>query len=249
MAALRERIDEGPLAGTSRWTLEIVAATRVTPSMVQLRLANPELDELGHQPGQDLMVAVPVDGDATLHRRYTIRRLDPAARILDLEVVAHGDGPGARWASSARPGDLVTAIGPRGKITLADTASWHLFFGDESAIPATLAMLEALPAGTRGTAFLEVGDPGDQQPCHGPGDLTVSWLPRADDVGTALADAARTTELPPGLGHAYLAGEFGAVQAIRAVLLERGLALEQLAVKPYWRRGRENLVVGEPPRD
>jgi NADPH-dependent ferric siderophore reductase len=249
MTELRERIVDGPLAGTSRWTLEVVAAERVTPSMVQLRLANPELDDLGYLPGQDLMVAVPADGDATVYRRYTIRRLDAAACILDLEIVAHGDGPGARWASSAQPGDFVAAIGPRGKITLAQDASWHLFFGDESAIPVTLAMLEAVPVGSRGIAFLEVADPEDRQPCAAAADVSVSWLPRRDDAGGVLVDASRGAELPPGPGHAYLAGEFGALQGIRAVLLERGLTPEQLAVKPYWRQGRENLVVGEPPRD
>ena len=39
----------------------------------------------------------------------------------------------------------VDVVGARGKISLV-AAPWHLFAGDETYIPATFAMLEALPA-------------------------------------------------------------------------------------------------------
>ena len=60
-------------------------------------------------------------------------------------MVLHGDGPGERWVRSARPGDRIEGIGPRGKVFPSMSADWHLFMGDEAAMPAILAMTESLP--------------------------------------------------------------------------------------------------------
>lgn len=46
-------------------------------------------------------------------------------------------------------GDRVDGVGPRGKVFLDPDAHWHLFLGDESAAPASLNMLEALPESFR----------------------------------------------------------------------------------------------------
>jgi NADPH-dependent ferric siderophore reductase len=41
-------------------------------------------------------------GNRPVRRRFTIRQLDAAARLLTLDIVLHGDGPGERWVG--RPG-------------------------------------------------------------------------------------------------------------------------------------------------
>src|ERR1022692_1898225 len=107
----------GPLAGT----------VQLTPHMRRLMLTAPELADLTYRPGQDVMLLVAVDGNRPVRRRYTIRALDPASRMLTLDIVLHGDGPGERWVRAARPGDRIEGIGPRGKITTAAGADWHLF--------------------------------------------------------------------------------------------------------------------------
>lgn len=243
------------LPGVAAWDLTVVAADRVTPSMQRILLTADDLAELVHEPGQDVMVAVPDGPEQHFRRRYTIRRLDPAGPSLELQVVVHGegDGPGARWAAGARPGDRVEAIGPRGKITLAPDADWHLFCGDESALPATFAMVEALGAGSTALVALEVPDADDEQPLAAPAGSSVDlrWLHRGDRQPgdpAALVEAVTALELPPGTGHAYLAGELRTVAALRQALTARGLAAEQLSPKPYWRRGVANAAHGEPPR-
>src|SRR5947199_365241 len=55
--------------------------------------------------------------------------------------------------------------------------------------------------------------------------------------------------LPPGRGHAYLAGEATVVLRLRETLAARGLAQEQISPKAYWGRGRANASHGEPARD
>ena len=42
-------------------------------------------------------------------------------------------------------------------------ADWHLFVGDESALPATFAMTEALPPGRPATLVLEIPEESDEQ--------------------------------------------------------------------------------------
>src|SRR5882724_8177818 len=112
----------GPLASTTRLDFEVVDSARLTPHLQRLRLTAPQLDGFGYLPGQDVMLLVAVEGNRPVRRRYTIRRLDAAARLLTLDVVLHGDGPGERWVRSARSGDRIEGIGPRGKITTSPAA-------------------------------------------------------------------------------------------------------------------------------
>jgi NADPH-dependent ferric siderophore reductase len=243
----------GALAGTRRMRLEVVSSELVTPHMQRLVLTGPELAGFGYQPGQDLMFMVAVDGNRPLRRRYTIRALDQASQQVTLDIVRHGDGPGELWVRTARPGDQIEAIGPRGKIFLAAGADWHLFAADESGLAAVAAMTAALPPGQRAIVLLEVPEPADQQDLASPAELGVSWLPRGAGVPAgdpaALAAALGGVQLPPGTGHCYLFGEAKVVLRLREVLADRGLAGGQVSAKAYWGRGRANAQHGEPARD
>ena len=72
----------GPLASTTRLDFEVVDSARLTPHMQRLRLTAPQLDGFGYLPGQDVMLLVAAEGNRPVRRRYTIRRLDAAARLL-----------------------------------------------------------------------------------------------------------------------------------------------------------------------
>jgi len=249
------------LPGAAAWDLVVVESARLTPSMHRLLVSGDRLEQLHYLPGQDLMVEVPDSDGGHYRRRYTIRSAGAGprsdeARLIELQVVVHGDGdgPGARWAAGAGPGDRFTAIGPRGKVTVNPDVDWHLFAGDESALPATFAMVESLPAGSVATVILEVAGPEDEQPVPVPEgcSLTLRWLHRQGrPPGTAdlLAPAVAAAGLPSGSGQAYLAGELGEVAAMRQRLEQRNMAPEQISSKPYWRRGVANAPHGEPPSD
>jgi NADPH-dependent ferric siderophore reductase len=242
----------GPLASTTRLDFQVVESARLTPHMQRLTLTAPQLDRFGHLPGQDVMLLVAAEGNRPVRRRYTIRRLDAAARLLTLDIVLHGDGPGERWVRSARPGDRIEGIGPRGKITMSATADWHLFIGDESALPVTFAMTEALPANSSATLVLEVPEESDEQDLPAAASTRISWLHRLGGPAgdpSALA-AGRELDLRRlGRGHAYLFGEATVVSRLREILAERGLAQDQVSPKAYWGRGRANASHGEPARD
>ena len=240
----------GPLAATTRMQLGVVDSSPLSPGMQRLVLTAPELAGLQYQPGQDMMLMVAVDGDRPVRRRYTIRALDRERRLLTIDVVRHADGPGERWVAAARPGDKIEGIGPRGKIFLNPDADWHLFIGDDSALPAYLTMAGAVPAGARALVILEVPGPDAEQ--DAPAGAEVAWLHRdgrpAGDPAV-LVEAAGTVALPPGRGHAYLAGEATVVLRLREALAARGLAAEQISPKAYWGRGRANASHGEPAKD
>lgn len=238
------------LPGVEGFSLTLAEASMITPATRRLRFTGDGLSGLTVRPGQDLMVEVPAEGRRHFRRRYTIRRLDPAGSAVDLDIVLHGDGPGARWAAAIEPGDRVESIGPRGKIFLAEGVDWHLFCADEASLPATLAMIEALPDATV-IALVEVDGPEDHlEPDGGPTGLVLHWLHRAEPAGIdpVMARAASTVELPPGRGHAYVFGELHRVAQARQALIDRGMDAARMDHKAYWRLGVANAAHGEPDR-
>ena len=241
----------GSLAGTRKLRFGVVESEQMSSSMQRITLSAPELDGFSYSPGQDVMLLVAADGTRPIRRRYTIRALDPAALTLTLNIVLHGQGPGERWLRSARPGDTIEGIGPRGKITTSPTADWHLFMGDESAMPAILTMTESLPADADATLIIEVPDPEDEQELNAVARSRISWLHRlggkAGDPALLAAEAAEV-ELPRGAGHVYLFGEAAVVLRLREILASRGVPADQVSPKAYWGRGRANAGHGEPAK-
>jgi NADPH-dependent ferric siderophore reductase len=242
----------GSLADTRRLAFEVAASRQLSPHIQRLELTAPELDSFSYQPGQDVMLLVAADGTRPVRRRYTIRHLDRARRLLSLDIVLHGDGPGERWVRSAQAGDRVEGIGPRGKVFPSPEADWHLFVGDEAAMPAILAMTESLPGDSEATLVIEIPEAADEQEFAAAARIRLSWLHRLGrPAGEAqeLAAEAADVELPPGSGHAYLLGEAKVVLRLREILAGRGLAQDQMSPKAYWGRGRGNAGHGEPARD
>jgi NADPH-dependent ferric siderophore reductase len=232
--------------------LEVIDTVDLTPTMRRISLTAAGLATFSYAPGQDLMLSVPA-GAASFRRRYTIRWFDPSVPSLALDFVLHGDGPAATWASSVKPGSHIEGIGPRGKVIVDPEADWHLFAGDDSALPASLAMAESLPDPAQALVVLEVDGVEDQQSARTADGraVPVQWVHRAGGdpaSATRLVAALQGPALPDGRGHAYLAGELGVVNAMRQALLEQGLEPGQISAKPYWRAGRANAAHGEPER-
>ncbi|MFD5463428.1 siderophore-interacting protein [Kitasatospora sp. NPDC127059] len=189
-------------------------------------------------------LAIP-EAERPVLRSFTLRRRHPGTRRIEVDFVLHGDtGPAAAWALRAAPGDRLGLVGPSAlyappvPLTEAATAAdWVLLAGDETALPAIATLLEALPAGVRAYAWIEVADRAERQELPTRADLAVEWLYRDGAApGAPLTRAFRDAALPGGRPFAWLAGEAGAVRAVRRCLVEeRGVPKESIDFTGYWR--------------
>ncbi|MFE6051536.1 siderophore-interacting protein [Kitasatospora sp. NPDC056446] len=189
-------------------------------------------------------LAIP-EAERPVLRSFTLRRRRPGTRLVEIDFVLHGDtGPAAAWALRAAPGDRLGMVGPSALYAppvpfaeAAAAADWVLLAGDESALPALATLVGALPDGVRALAFVEVADEAERQPLDGPAGLDVHLLHRDGAApGTVLTGAVRAAELPTGVPFAWLAGEAGAVRALRRHLVEeRGVPKPSVDFTGYWR--------------
>ncbi len=240
--------------------MRVVSSHQVTPSMRRVRLAGADLARFasgglhvrllfppkGRTPvwphaGPAALPVWPEGEDELVSRVYTIRRIDPAAGHVDIDVVLHDPpGTGCRWSREAEAGDPVGMLGPGGgDLGKGDV---HLLMGDETALPAIGRLLEEMPADARGHALIEVAGPEEQQPLRHPAGVALRWLHRNGapaGTTTLLKDAAREVVLPEGLTPFVWAGcEFEAFKAIRRFCRkDLGLRKNQHLVVAYWRRG------------
>jgi NADPH-dependent ferric siderophore reductase len=173
-------------------------------------------------------------------RRYTVRSWDPIRQLLTLDFVVHGsDGVGGPWAAAAKPGDVLVFEGPGSGYRPDPTADWHLLVGDESALPAIAAALEAVRPGSLVVVRLVCDGAEHEVPLSSPGELDLQWLHRTGgpDDADLLPAAIRALDFPQGRVHAFVHGEADEIRAIRRhLLLERGLTRQAMSCSPYWRR-------------
>ncbi|AJT68900.3 hypothetical protein T261_7302 [Streptomyces lydicus] len=185
-------------------------------------------------------------------RSYTVRSYDAERHRIAVDFVLHGAaatpedgataGPATRWAANAQVGDTLARYGPSAVYARPlplDSADRLLLAGDETALPAIGSLVEALPAGARAVAYIEVADAAEEQSFVTRADLTVHWVHRNGTPpghSDALLSAVRDAAFPAGPAFAWLAGEAGAVRALRRHLVEeRGLAKTAIDFTGYWR--------------
>jgi NADPH-dependent ferric siderophore reductase len=240
---------------------EVTRVEQLTPHMVRIVVGGPGLAGLdaGAYTDHYVKILFPRPGVAypepfdlaviretlpreqqPLVRTYTVRRWRPDVPELWLDFVVHGDeGIAGPWAARAKPGDPVRFLGPGGGYLPSPQAGWHLLAGDESALPAIAAALEAMAPGATVKAFVEVADADEEQKLQTPADAEITWLHRdGRPVGEALVQALRGLSFPPGQVHAFVHGEATFVKDLRALLrVEHGLPMSQLSISGYWRRG------------
>ena len=184
-------------------------------------------------------------------RTMTVRRADPAAREIAIDVAVHGEhGAAGLWAAAAEPGQPVYLMGPAGAYAPDPAADWHLLAGDETALPAISVALEALPASAIGQVFIETAEPEDETPLTAPEGVQINWIyrgGRADLVGedragdhAPLIEAVKSAPWLPGQVHVFVHGEAQAVMHnLRPYIRkEREVDAKWASISGYWRRGR-----------
>ena len=174
------------MAGRPVHTLEVVRTEQLTPHLIRVVLGGSGFDtftpndytdayvkivfvsdgiDVGALPQPltlDSFKTLPVEQQPPI-RTYTVRSVDPKRREISIDFVVHGDhGVAGPWAAAAQPGQPAYLMGPSGAYAPDPAADWHLLAGDEAAVPAISAALEALPDNAIGKVFIEVGGPDDE---------------------------------------------------------------------------------------
>lgn len=273
------------MAGRPLHTFTVISTEQITPHMVRVTLGGSGFDTFTPSEFTDSYVKLvifpsdvdfdalpkPLTNDAISElpaaqqptvRTYTVRKVDAERREIAVDFVVHGDhGVAGPWAAAAQPGQTVHLMGPGGAYAPDPAADWHLFAGDEAALPAISAALEALPADAVGLAFIEVSGPGDEIEVTAPEGVTVHWVfrgGRADLVGderagdhAPLVEAVKTAQWLPGQAQVFIHGEAQAVMHnLRPyVRKERGVDAKWASISGYWRRGRTEETFREWKRE
>ena len=182
------------------------------------------------KPGIDLLI----DTGAG-ERHYSVSMFDPVSSVARLTVVMHGGGPGAIWAKHITIGSEVRfTISTPQSISLDPMARWHIFFGDETSVGSSLALMDTAKGQTE--ACFEVIDPSDRWPDIG--DQTVKWLfrgatrPGKSDV---ISEELAGKIIPEG-SMVYVTGEAWLCAVVSSHFHRvRGFPQESIRVVPYWK--------------
>ncbi len=235
--------------------LTVSKAWRLTPNMIRVVFAGPELDDFpqGREGGNcKLLLPEPnearesfeerlAEGASLTKRTYTVRSFNADTGELAIDFVAHGDGgPASRWASHAKPGDFLGFAGPSGPKVTHFEADFYLVAADPSAIPVAAAVLEAMPKEAKGVAIFEITSQEDKQSFDAPDGIDIQWLIQPDPhvVSTAQEDFIRMLDWPEGRVQTCIAGESSVIRSLRSFLHnEKQLPREDIYISGYWKIG------------
>ncbi len=272
-----EIVWQGDLAGETRLLpfrkMTVESVIELTPSMRRVRLRGEDLERYGafgamhlrvlfptaENPapvwpvaGPNGLASWPLEERKPVARVYTVRRLDAKAGWMDIDFVVHGrhgevDGVGSPWALRAKPGDGVGILGPLGRPVRE--ADWYLLGCDETGLPAVGRILENLPAQTRGLAFIEVANAGEEQELKHPPGVEVRWIHRsgaAAGTHSALFENVAAVEWPStGSSFGWFAAEAEQARRLRELWRDnRGLGRDRTLVVGYWKLGAAGPMSG-----
>ena len=152
-------------------------------------------------------------------------------------------GPASSWAESARPGDELVVVGPRGSRRAPQDLDALLLICDETSLPSASRWVREIRAGIPVDLIASVAGPGewvaDYVGAASGGELRVHVV-APDPTGAAVLGALRALE-PIGDGvFVWAAGEASSLVPVRRHARRTlGLSPAQAQFSGYWRRGVE----------
>jgi NADPH-dependent ferric siderophore reductase len=235
--------------------LSVKTASYLTPNMIRITFAGPELDgfPIGCEGGNCKLMLPNAgeskesftqrlnSGERPVRRTYTFRHYRDDVQELDIDFVAHGDnGPASSWAMKAKPGSFIGFAGPSGPKVTHFEADWYLVAADPSAIPVAAATLEAMPRDAKGIALFEVTSLKDKQAIDAPSGIEIHWIEHSKPHKNSTEQEAfiRSLEWPDGRVQICVAGESHVIRSLRGFLQnEKQVAKKDLYISGYWKIG------------
>lgn len=228
-----------------RRLLTVDSVTRLTPRMLRIAFASPELADFSSRAPDDhikLFLPDPANPGQQVMRDYTPRAFDAARKILTIDFAVHEAGPATAWALAAKPGDKLAIGGPKGSAIVADDFDYYLLIGDKSALPAIGRRVEGLRSGVPVATIVVVDGPEEAQRFETEAAWAPIWVFRqgehADDA-TLLRRALMHWRAPRGDGYVWIAAEARVARSLRDIMLEeRAHPKAWLKASGYWLRGQ-----------
>lgn len=217
----------------------VTCVTHLSEHFERIDFASESLQKSHFAAGNKVQIAF--DGGP---RTYTPFAFDAATGALSVLVYLHGDGPSARWATSAQVGDRAFAFGPRGSLALTPGSGPLAVFGDETSFGLARALCEAHP-GSNGPSFVfEATHAGESQAVLEALELPHAKLVerRADDEHLSEIEARLRDVLAKNAGtQLVFTGKAQSIQWLRKRLRAESSAHAGQLVKAYWAPGKRGL--------
>lgn len=236
----------------------VTGTTRLTEEMIRVHFSSEAIKgkELPFTDHYVKLLFVPEDADYAwpfdlaklrlgveskfmpIKRTYTLRNVDTDKGTFDIDFVYHGDnGLAGVWANRAQAGDVIPYVGPGGAWAPSSATSHYMLVGDESAAPAILEAVAALPDGATADVYLEVSNNEMILPVDQKEGVTFKWVLRDGAVhGTRLCEAIRSNPAPSAQWFVHGVAEM--IKDLRKFLfVENSVAKEDVSISGYWRLG------------
>ncbi|MCF4173342.1 MULTISPECIES: siderophore-interacting protein [Vibrio] len=229
-------------------TLKVTKVHPLSPNMLRISFYSEELkafpsDSVGgyikflfNEYGGTDITGLSEDNRPKL-RTYTIRSLNVESGEMDVDFVTHITedklcGFGARWASSAKEGDMISIMGP-GTLQDVDTSKdWFFFNADMTSLPALAVKLKMLPSEAKGYAVIQIEDSADEQILEVPEGIRLIWT--TDSLSKTSEDLDWLTGSP----FVWCACEFDEMRALRRYFRnEKEIPRQDIYISSYWKRG------------
>jgi NADPH-dependent ferric siderophore reductase len=214
----------------------VFAARLLSPQIRNITIAAESLAGFAFEPGADVTIRLPRGDGGADERHYSVWKSSVKGEF-DVCVVLHELGPGSRWAGQCAVGDPVEISRSHAlPIALDRSREAHLFFGDETSIASSDAMIRALPAGAVVFSCFEISSMERRWPeAEVVRPEAVRWVDRAGRAGSALVSWLARQSLPSAKSTtAYVTGEAWLCAMVHAHLVrDRGFPAAAVRAMPY----------------
>ena len=209
---------------------KIIEANWITPRTRAIGILAEAFREIELLPGGDLVIDT-----GRGERHYSVSNHNRKSGVAYLSVVTHGGGPGALWAAKVSTGTEVRFMVSNPQAMVVNpSASWHLFFGDETSVGSSLALMWTVA--DRSEACFEVADSTDRWPEVG--EAKVQWVFRGiarPGRSPALLNELSQYSVPDGC-MVYVTGEAWLCAVVSSHFRRmRGFPSERVQAVPYWK--------------
>lgn len=224
-----------------RWMMRparVAAVETLSPRFRLIELEGDALKDVAWTAGQKIQVAM---GAGLSARTYTPMSWDASRGRTRLLAFAHGDGPGSRWTTGLRQGDICQFFGPRRSLDLAGLEAPVILFGDETSFGLAAALRDTLQAGGALHMFEANDAPESRQVLDSVSLREARLVTRSAGESHLATVETEFLRLAANGARFVLTGKASSIQRISRALKAAGVAPSRIKAKAYWAPGKTGL--------